>query len=364
MASSRARVVDQLAVAAGGEQGGLVEHVGQVGAGEAGGAAGDGQQVDPGRHRLALGVHLEDPVAADHVGRLDRDLAVEPAGAQQRRVEDVGAVGRRDEDDVGLDVEAVHLDEQLVEGLLALVVATAEAGATVPADGVDLVDEDDRRGVGLGLLEQVADAARHRHRRTSRRSPNRRSSRTARPPHRRRRGRAGSCRCRAGRRAGRPWGSWRRRRGTWPARQELLDLVELLDRLVSTRDVGEGDLRGVLGGELGLGLAELHDARAAALHLVIRNQKRPEQDDDRQERPEQREQRVGVLDLTGRCRPGGRVVVEQLDEARAGAPSTYWRADLGRVLDVLAVGVGLALLEVEVDHLVVGDDAPAPPSSR
>ena len=58
------------------------------------------------------------------------------------------------------DVEAVHLDEQLVEGLLALVVAAAHAGAAVAADGVDLVHEDDRGRVGLGLLEQVADAGR------------------------------------------------------------------------------------------------------------------------------------------------------------------------------------------------------------
>ena len=84
------------------------------------------------------------------------DLAVEAAGAQQRRVEDVGTVGGGDQDDAALDVEAVHLDEQLVQRLLALVVAAAEAGAAVPADGVDLVDEDDRRRVGLGLLEQVA----------------------------------------------------------------------------------------------------------------------------------------------------------------------------------------------------------------
>ena len=43
-------------------------------------------------------------------------------------------------------------------------------------------------------------------------------------PRRRRRGRAGSCRCRAGRRAARPWGSWRRPRGTWraPARNSLI----------------------------------------------------------------------------------------------------------------------------------------------
>ena len=157
IASSSVLVVDQLLVAAGGQQRRLVEHVGQVGAGEAGGAAGDGRQVDVRRDRLALLVHLEDLQPALHVRTVDRDLAVEAAGAQQRRVEDVGPVRGGDQDHAALDVEAVHLDEQLVQGLLALVVTAAEAGAAVPADRVDLVDEDDRRGVGLGLLEQVTD---------------------------------------------------------------------------------------------------------------------------------------------------------------------------------------------------------------
>ena len=108
------------------------------------------------RDRLAPGVHPQDALAAVQVGLVDHDLPVEAAGAQQRRVEDVGPVGGGDQDDAALDVEAVHLDQQLVQGLLALVVAAAEAGAAVPADGVDLVHEHDRRGVRLGLLEQVA----------------------------------------------------------------------------------------------------------------------------------------------------------------------------------------------------------------
>jgi hypothetical protein len=41
--------------------------------------------------------------------------------------------------------EAVHLDQELVEGLLALVVAAAEARAAMTAHGIDLVDEDDAR---------------------------------------------------------------------------------------------------------------------------------------------------------------------------------------------------------------------------
>jgi hypothetical protein len=94
------------------------------------------------------------------VRAVDDDLPVEAPRAQQRRVEDVGAVRCSNEDDAAVDVESVHLDEHLVEGLLALVVTTAETGATVTTHRVDLVDEDDRRRVGLGLLEQVPDPGR------------------------------------------------------------------------------------------------------------------------------------------------------------------------------------------------------------
>ena len=60
--------------------------------------------------------------------------------------------------EVGL--EAVHLDQHLVQRLLALVVAAAEAGAALAADRVDFVDEDDAGRVLLRLLEHVAHARR------------------------------------------------------------------------------------------------------------------------------------------------------------------------------------------------------------
>ena len=130
----------------------------EVGAGEAGRAGGERVEVDLARERLALRVHLEDLAAADAVGPVDDDLAVEAARAEQRRVEDVGPVRGGDQDDVVLHLEAVHLDEELVQRLLALVVAAAEAGAAVAADGVDLVHEDDAGARLLRLLEEVAHA--------------------------------------------------------------------------------------------------------------------------------------------------------------------------------------------------------------
>ena len=107
-----------------------------------------------------LHMDLQDVFAADHVRVGHHHLAVETAGAQQRRIEHVGPVGGGDQDDAFVGLEAVHLDQQLVERLLALVVATAKAGAAMAADRVDFVDEDDAGRVLLGLLEHVAHAAR------------------------------------------------------------------------------------------------------------------------------------------------------------------------------------------------------------
>mgnify|MGYP003693790975 CR=1 FL=1 len=119
-------LLDHLLAVARGEQRGLVDEVREVGAREAGRAGGERVEVDVARERLAARVHLEDLAAAEAVGPVDDDLAVEAAGAEQRRIEDVGPVRGGDEDDVVLHLEAVHLDEELVQRLLALVVAAAE----------------------------------------------------------------------------------------------------------------------------------------------------------------------------------------------------------------------------------------------
>jgi len=57
---------------------------------------------------------LENLLAADDV-RIGHDhLTVEAAGAQQRRIQHVRTVGRGDQDDAFVRLEAVHLDQQLV----------------------------------------------------------------------------------------------------------------------------------------------------------------------------------------------------------------------------------------------------------
>ena len=94
------------------------------------------------------------------VRHIHHDLAVEAARAQERRVEHVGTVGRRDEDHAAVGVESVHLDQQLVQSLLALVVPATEAGAALPSHRVDLVDEDQAGAMRLGGVKQISHSGR------------------------------------------------------------------------------------------------------------------------------------------------------------------------------------------------------------
>ncbi len=104
-------------------------------------------------------MHAQDLFAPVYVGVRHHDLAVETAGPQQGGVKHVRTVGGGDQDDALVGLEAVHLNQHLVQGLLTLVVAAAEAGTAMPPDRVDFVDKDDAGGVLLALLEHVADAA-------------------------------------------------------------------------------------------------------------------------------------------------------------------------------------------------------------
>ena len=138
-------------------QGGLVDDVGQL-------RAGHGGKVHVLRQLDLLGVDLQNLLPALQIRQLHRHPAVEPAGTGQGRVQGLRAVGGRQDDHAGVIVEAVHFRQQLVQGLLPLIVAAVLAAAALLADGVDLVDEHDAGGLLLGLAEQVPDLGRaHAH---------------------------------------------------------------------------------------------------------------------------------------------------------------------------------------------------------
>ena len=125
---------------ASGQQRRLVEQVCQIGTGKAGGGFSDGVKVHILFKGLFPGVNLHDGLTAFHIGHtdihlpvnatlyvrtVDRDLTIKTTGAQQCRIQNIGAIGCGDQDDRLAFLKTVHLDQQLVERLLALVVTAA-----------------------------------------------------------------------------------------------------------------------------------------------------------------------------------------------------------------------------------------------
>ena len=214
-------------------------------------------------------VDVEDLLAAADVGQLHVHLAVEAARAQQRGVQDVGAVGRGDHDHAEVGFEAVHLDQHLVERLLALVVAAAQAGAALAADRIDFVDEDDAGRVLLGVFEHVAHAGRaHADEHFDEVGTGDAEERHL--------GLAGDA---LGQQRLAGAGRADQQQAARNAAAELLELGRVLQEvdhfldfflgLVAARDVGEGDLVVVLVEHARLALAEAEGAAlAAALHLA------------------------------------------------------------------------------------------------
>ena len=327
-------------VAPGRHQGGLVDEVHEVGAGEAGRAAGDGLEVDVRRQRHLAHVHLQDLLAAHHVRVRDDHLPVEAARAQQRRVEHVGPVGGGDQDDAFVGLEAVHLDQQLVERLLALVVAAAETGAAMAADRVDFVDEDDAGRVLLGLLEHVAHAARAD-------ADEHLDEVGAGDREERHVGLTGN-----GARNQRLAGAGRadeqhaaRNLAAEPLEfsgvaQELDDLLQVLLGFVDARDVLEGDAAVRLGQKLCPRLAEAERLAAGALHLPGQENPHADQRDERQPRQQQRHEPRHVV-LLGARGDRDALAVEALDQGRI-------RRGIG--LEAAAVG------EVAVDFRALDQD--------
>ena len=263
--------------------------------GEPGGAPGEDVEVRARVERLALRVDAEDRLPPLEVGSVDDDLPVEPARAQERGVQDVGSVRRGHQDHRGPLVETVHLDQELVQGLLPLVVSAAEPRAAVAADGVDLVDEHDRRRARLRLLEEVADpsgadadehldevgAADREERDAGLARDGAREERLARPGRTEQQHTARDLRA--------------HRLELGRMLEVLLDLLQLLDRLVHAGDVLEGGLRLVLADGLVPAPAELHHAPAAALRSVHHPEEEAGEQEDREDVVQEPDELVRLL---------------------------------------------------------------------
>ena len=100
----------------------LVDEIGQVSTDEPGCAGRNLSEIDVWGKCYLLRMHLEDLRPALQVGPVDHRLTIETAGAQQRGVPDLWAIGGCQEHDAFVRIKAIHLGQQLVQGLFPLIV--------------------------------------------------------------------------------------------------------------------------------------------------------------------------------------------------------------------------------------------------
>ena len=100
----------------------------------------------------------ENRLAAVAIRQVHDDAPVEAPRTQQRTVEHVRLVGGGEHDDALATREAVHLGQDLVQRLLLFAGAADGRRSPRPADGIELVDEDDGGRIFARLLEKIAHA--------------------------------------------------------------------------------------------------------------------------------------------------------------------------------------------------------------
>ena len=240
-------------------------------------------------------MNLKNLLTARKIRRLNRNLTVKTARTQQGRIQNIRTVRRSNQDDVGVRIETIHLNQQLVQRLLTLVVTATDAGATLAAHRIDLINKNDRRRRILSLLKQVAHAGRtHTNEHLNEIGTRNREERNARFA-------SNSLRNQrlTGTRRAVQQNTTRNlranRRELLRILQELLNLAELLNSLIHASHVLKRDLRHVLIDHLRPGLTELHDLAGTTLGTRHQEQEQAEDDDHRQQQTQRGQQPVARL---------------------------------------------------------------------
>ena len=134
----------------------LIAHVGNVSAGESRSLLGQEGDVKTFFEFDRAEVYLENGLPFLQVRKLHVYLPVKTACPEQCLVKDIGPVCGCKDDHSAVGAEPVHLGEELVKGVLPLIIGTEiRVTATGTPHGVNLINEDNTGSLLLGLLEQV-----------------------------------------------------------------------------------------------------------------------------------------------------------------------------------------------------------------
>ena len=142
-------------VLTGSQQSGFVNQIGQIGPRETGRAAGHRGQINVFCQRNFFDVNLQNFFPPLNIRIGNRHLTVKTPRTQQSRIQNIGTVGRRNQNYALIIVKAVHLHQQLVQRLFALVIAAAQTGTAMAADRVNFIDKQQTGRIFFGLGKHI-----------------------------------------------------------------------------------------------------------------------------------------------------------------------------------------------------------------
>lgn len=91
------------------------------------------------------------------IWRSNLNLSVKSAWSHECAIKNVGSVGGCEDDYRLLCGESIHFYEELVEGIVTLVVSS-ELAVPLLCYSIDFIDENDRRGLLLCFLEKISNS--------------------------------------------------------------------------------------------------------------------------------------------------------------------------------------------------------------
>ena len=152
----KGRFVHRLLVVAGRIERRLIAHIGNIRSGEAGRMLGDKIQVEIRSQFNFAQMHLKDFLTLIQVRQINVNLTVKTTGPHQSLVQNIGPVGRSQDNHPAVGVKTIHLRQQLIERILPLIVGR-ETGILAPGTShrIDFIDKHDAGSFFLGLAEQI-----------------------------------------------------------------------------------------------------------------------------------------------------------------------------------------------------------------
>ena len=109
-----------------------------------------------GKEQATAGGHGQQRAGGEALAKLCQAfyLTIKSARSQQSSIQNIRSVGGSQDNDSCVALKAIHLCQQLVDGLLTLIIATTHASTTLSANSINLINEDNARRLSLCLQQQ------------------------------------------------------------------------------------------------------------------------------------------------------------------------------------------------------------------